>query len=231
MESLRIGVVGLPGVGKSTFVDNLRAEFLRRGFPYERVREWHSQEVMDHFYSDMENNALETELTLLGHRCIQWKKSVSTHNNGVIFDRMVWCSGVFAETTLGEEELHLYKEQFKILSKNLKKPDIVIFLWSPAGVAHERMIQRSLCSSRENEQNVPIGYMNELAIYHELLYQEFKEQNPETIFIRLDWSNFGDVEKVLLLIEAITAPGSDKLKAKLTWEAKKIDELCEILIK
>jgi deoxyguanosine kinase len=196
MDKLKIGVVGLPGVGKTTFVDNLRAELMDRGYIFDRVSEWHSPELMEHFYSDIEKNALETEVTLLGHRCIQWKKAMNQYHHGVIFDRTVMCSSVFGLSTLGNKEGAIYLSVYNALTEKLTLPDIIIMLKAPLYVVFNRIQQRSLCHSREMESSVSLEYLKKLDQNHDVVYGCFEADNPNVPVIRLDWTNFGDIKQV-----------------------------------
>lgn len=203
MDKLKIGVVGLPGVGKTTFVENLRAELLNRGFAFDRVAEWHSTEVMEHFYSDIEKNAIETEITLLGHRCIQWKTAMNNCNHGVIFDRTLWCSAVFGLSTLQSSEWIIYSLLFDCLSSKIEKPDVFVFLHAPIDVIYNRVIQRSLCHSREMESSIPKEYLEKLDKNHDVVFGQLARDNPSIPILRLDWTNFGDIKQVVDQISGI----------------------------
>jgi deoxyadenosine/deoxycytidine kinase len=86
-------------------------------------------------------------------------------NQGNLFTEYIICDYVFekdrifAYLNLSGEELKLYETIFPLLSRNLRKPDLVVFLQSSV----DRLMNNIKKRSRRIERNLSRSYIEELS--------------------------------------------------------------------
>src|SRR5690606_30265248 len=76
----------------------------------------------------------------------------------VVSDYDVFKSLIFAKITLQEEEYVLYDKLFRIMYKELVKPDLYIYLYQNT----ERLLENIKTRGREYEQNIQPEYLMEI---------------------------------------------------------------------
>lgn len=122
-----ISVEGNIGVGKTSLATKLSQDLNKKLI----LESFDKNPFLKKFYEKPNKYALKMELTFLVDRC----KELNDFNNrpdlfkaGIIFDYHIQKSLIFAGVTLNETDFKLYKNIFFLMTKNIIKPDLTIFL-------------------------------------------------------------------------------------------------------
>ena len=152
-----IAVEGVIGAGKTALAkklkDRLNAELILEQFDV--------NPFLEKFYSDRKRYAFQTQMFFLINRYKQ-QETLSQENlftDYYICDYIFEKDKIFAYLNLSGEELKLYETVFPLLSKNLRKPDLVVFLQS--GV--DRLMYNIRKRGRRIERNITKSYIEELS--------------------------------------------------------------------
>jgi 2-amino-4-hydroxy-6-hydroxymethyldihydropteridine diphosphokinase len=122
-----IVIEGNIGVGKTSLSKKLSKD-LNKNIILETFKE---NTFLEKFYKDPRRYALNLELTFLVDRCRQlnnYKNQLDFFKNGVVFDYDIIKSLIFAGVTLTENDFNLYRNIFYVMTKDLLKPNLLIFL-------------------------------------------------------------------------------------------------------
>lgn len=152
-----IAIEGVIGAGKTTLAQKL-SEILRANLILE---EFESNPFLEKFYEDRKRYAFQAQMFFLINRYKEQQKLnqedlFSTH---IVSDYIFEKDQIFAYLNLSSEELNLYEAIFPLLQRDLRKPDLVIFL--QAGV--DRLMQNIRRRGRMIERNLSRSYIRELS--------------------------------------------------------------------
>ncbi|MDZ4723889.1 MAG: deoxynucleoside kinase [candidate division Zixibacteria bacterium] len=136
-----IAVEGVIGVGKSSFAAML-SERIGAHLVNEEVLE---NPFLQDFYKNRKRYALSTQLFFLISRFQQQQQLFSRDlfAQRIIADYLFAKDSIFASINLSERELALYNRIVIVLSHDIPKPDLVIYLQATTPVLLERIHKRN----------------------------------------------------------------------------------------
>ncbi|HUX50357.1 MAG TPA: deoxynucleoside kinase [Spirochaetia bacterium] len=151
-----IALEGQIGAGKTTLGLKL-SERLKLPFHAELSSD-HTNRMLERFYSDRSRWAFTMQAHFIVRRAAMLQSLPAAE--GGILDRSLAGDRVFAEVLheegfLGDEEFFTYRELFDILSRTVRRPDLMIFLECSVDVALERIRRRN----RTAEAGIPRTYI------------------------------------------------------------------------
>jgi deoxyguanosine kinase len=152
-----IAIEGAIGSGKTTLArklkDKLNAELL--------LEQFEANPFLEKFYSDRKRYAFQTQMFFLINRYKQQQELIQENLfiDHIICDYIFEKDRIFAYLNLSGEELKLYESIFPLLERNLRKPDLVVYLQS--GV--ERLMYNIRRRSRKVERNISRAYIEEVS--------------------------------------------------------------------
>ncbi len=105
----------------------------------------------------------------------------------MVSDYDIFKSLIFAKITLQEDEFNLYRKVFNFMYKEVKKPDIYLYLYQNT----ERLLENIKNRGRSYEQNIPFEYLEKI----NRGYMDFIKGHPKQNSIILDLSDMDFVAK------------------------------------
>ena len=196
-----IAIEGCIGVGKTSLATRL-AETLSYHSIFERAND---NPFLERFYHNEPNSALPTQLSFLFQRVQQLN---TLHQDDLfeprhIADFLIEKDPLFAEVTLDDDELKLYKQVHKQMPINAPTPDLVVYLQDPIDVLQARIHQRGNAS----EQLISPEYLNDLNDAYARFFH-FYDKSPLLIVnaTDIDWINnehdYQDLVQYMLTIRS-----------------------------
>lgn len=140
---------------------------------------------LNKFYEDIEEWSFQTEMFFLCNRYKQiadiQKKFISKRES-VVADYHIFKNLIFAKRTLAEAEYAKYESIYTILTADMPKPNMVVYLHASLDTLMARIKMRG----REFEQMITPEYMEQLiADYHEYM-ERFEREHPEIPVLRVN---------------------------------------------
>src|SRR5690606_24361532 len=148
-QSNYIAIEGNIGAGKTSLSTMISQDFNAK-LILERFRD---NPFLPKFYEDKHRYAFPLEMSFLADRYQQLSDDLAQYDlfrDFVVSDYDVFKSLIFAKITLQEEEYVLYDKLFRIMYKELVKPDLYIYLYQNT----ERLLENIRIRGREYEQNI-----------------------------------------------------------------------------
>ena len=152
-----IVIEGNIGIGKTSLAKklskNLNKNLILEGFI--------DNPFLEKFYQDSKRYALNLELTFLVDRCRQlndYKNQLDIFKTGVVFDYDIVKSLIFAGVTLNENDFNLYRNIFYFMTKDLLKPNLIIFLMQ----SPENLLLNIEKRGRYFEKNIKKDYLKKI---------------------------------------------------------------------
>ncbi|KYG58607.1 deoxynucleoside kinase [Planococcus maritimus] len=197
-----ITVEGPIGVGKTSLTKALSEQH-----QFQLLKEIVDENpFLNKFYEDIEEWSFQTEMFFLCNRYKQLsdiQKKFISNQEPVVADYHIFKNLIFAKRTLPEEEYAKYEAIYKILTADMPKPNMVIYLHASL----DTLMKRIKLRGREFEQMITPEYMEQLsADYHEFI-ERFEREHPEIPVLRfngdeLDFvQNRSDLEVILTHVE------------------------------
>ncbi len=151
-----VAIEGVIGVGKTT-LSRLLAEKWKAHLKLEVVEE---NPFLAQFYADMRGYAFQTQLFFLlsRHRQQLELKQSDMFMERVVADYLFAKDRIFANITLDDNELALYKRLADLLERDVPKPDVVVYLQASDDVLMERIRRRG----RDFERDMSRDYIETL---------------------------------------------------------------------
>ncbi len=152
-----IAIEGVIGAGKTSLAkkikEKLNAELI--------LEQFEANPFLEKFYNDRKRFAFQTQMFFLINRYKQQQElnQENLFTEYLVSDYLFEKDRIFAYLNLDAEELNLYESIFPLLSRSLRKPDLVIYLQS--GV--ERLMYNIKRRSRKIERNLTRSYIEELS--------------------------------------------------------------------
>ncbi|WP_027964397.1 deoxynucleoside kinase [Halalkalibacillus halophilus] len=176
-----IAVEGPIGVGKTSLSRKLATHFY-----YHLLKEIVEENpFLGKFYENIDEWSFQTEMFFLCNRYKQVEdieKHYLAEGKPVISDYHVMKNMIFARRTLKEDQYDKYEQIFHILTKDMPKPNVMIYIHASLDTLLERIESRG----REVEQNIKPAYLKQLSEDYEAFMNQFEKDNPEIPVIRLD---------------------------------------------
>ena len=146
-----IVVEGPIAVGKTTLAQRL-ADTFGTDLILEATQE---NPFLPGFYADPGRGALPAQLFFLFQRVqqIQTMRQSDLFKPVHVADFLLEKDRLFAELTLNEDELRLYKQVFEKMTVDAPAPDLVIYLQAPARVLLKRIAQRGIAYEQQMEES------------------------------------------------------------------------------
>jgi deoxyadenosine/deoxycytidine kinase len=164
-----IAIEGVIGVGKTSLAkkikDRLNAEFIQEQFEV--------NPFLEKFYSDRKRYAFQTQMFFLINRFKQQQElnQENLFTEYIVCDYLFDKDKIFAYMNLSGEELKLYETIFPLLSRNLRKPDLVVYLQS----SFERVMFNIKRRNRKIERNLTRNYIEELSEAYNHFFFRYKD--------------------------------------------------------
>ena len=162
-----ITIEGVIGAGKTSLArklaDKLKANVVLEQFEH--------NPFLEKFYGDRKRYAFQTQIFFLINRFKQ-QQQLNQENlfseylvSDYIFDK----DRIFAYLNLEGEELKLYETIFPLLNRNLRKPDLVIYLQSSV----DRLMYNIKKRNRRIERHLTRSYIEELSDAYNNFYFKY----------------------------------------------------------
>ncbi len=151
-----VAIEGVIGVGKTTLASLLSKKWGAH-LKLEVVEE---NPFLAQFYADMRGYAFQTQLFFLLSRHKQQSelKQFDLFMERVVSDYVFAKDRIFANITLDDNELALYKRLADLLERDVPKPDIVVYLQASVDTLMDRIRKRG----REFERDMSREYIETL---------------------------------------------------------------------
>ncbi len=179
-----IVVEGPVGVGKTTLArrlaDSFAAELL--------LEEPEQNPFLARFYDNPRAHALSTQLYFLLQRARQTQglRQSDLFSRVRVADYLMDKDRLFAELTLGPDELALYQQVYEHVVGEALQPDLVIYLQAPVGVLQDRIASRGI----DYEQAIDTQYLQRLVSAYTRFFYHY-EASPLVIInaASIDFAN------------------------------------------
>jgi deoxyguanosine kinase len=152
-----IAIEGNIGIGKTTLATKISEDFNAK-LVLERFAD---NPFLPKFYEDASRYAFPLEVSFLADRYKQMTDDLAQYDlfkDFVIADYQIFKSIIFAQITLSEDELKLYKTLFDIIYKETPKPDLYIYLYQNI----ENLLKNIQKRGRDYEQNIDAIYLEKI---------------------------------------------------------------------
>lgn len=180
-ETPFITVEGPIGVGKTSL-----AKVISDHFRYALLREIVDENpFLGKFYENIEEWSFQTEMFFLCNRYKQLgdiQKLYLSKNEPVVADYHIFKNLIFAQRTLSTEEYDKYFTIYQILTRDMPKPNVIIYLHASLDTLLSRIKKRG----REIEKNISPLYLEQLSIDYDNAMSEFEKLHPEIPVLRFN---------------------------------------------
>lgn len=203
-----ITVEGPIGVGKTSL-----SKAISDLFGYHLLKEIVDENpFLGKFYEDIDEWSFQTEMFFLCNRYKQLtdiKKHILETGSPVVADYHIFKNLIFAKRTLKPSEYEKYEAIYKILTADMPRPNMIIYLHASIDTIMKRIALRG----REFEKMITRDYIEQLAAdYHEF-FKQFVVSHPEIPVIQLNGDhidfvkNEEDLQTVLKMVEETIQKG------------------------
>tara|TARA_Y100001935_G_scaffold127345_1_gene105577 strand:- start:3996 stop:4631 length:636 start_codon:yes stop_codon:yes gene_type:complete len=191
-----IAVEGTIGVGKTSLARILSEEIQGRLV----LEEFEDNPFLKEFYQDRKRWAFQTQINFLISRYYQQLRlqQIDMFADKIVSDYMFAKDKLFAQTSLDDNEMILYKKLANIFEKNITPPDLVIFLQSDV----DRLMENIKSRGRDYEKDIDWEYLSQL---NEIYNQYFLSYDKSNLLLinsnNIDFvNNKDDLKQVLDVI-------------------------------
>lgn len=152
-----IAIEGVIGAGKTSLArkikDKLNAQLI--------VEQFEVNPFLENFYLERKRYAFQTQMFFLVNRFKQQQElnQENLFTEHLVCDYLFEKDRIFAYLNLSGEELSLYESLFPLLSRTLRKPDLVVYLQSSV----DRLMYNIKKRGRKIERNITRSYIEELS--------------------------------------------------------------------
>jgi len=176
-----ITVEGPIGVGKTSLSKEISAQF-----DFYLLKEIVDENpFLGKFYENIDEWSFQTEMFFLCNRYKQLfdiNKHLEEKCTPVVADYHIFKNLIFAKRTLKPSEYEKYEEIYKILTKDMPVPNMIVYLHASVDTLMSRIAKRG----REFEKNITREYMEQLSSdYHEFI-GSFERMHPEIPVISIN---------------------------------------------
>lgn len=172
-----IAIEGNIGAGKTTLSKMIANDFNAK-LVLERFAD---NPFLPKFYEDQSRYAFPLEMSFLADRYQQFMDDTSQFDlfkNFMVSDYDIFKSLIFAKVTLQQEEYDLYRKVFNFMYKEVKKPEVYLYLYQNT----ERLLENIKKRGRDYEQNIDPAYLEKI----NRGYLDFIKSHPNQNSIILD---------------------------------------------
>ena len=164
-----VAIEGVIGVGKTTLATLLA----KKWSAHLKVEVVEENPFLAQFYADMRGHAFQTQLFFLLSRHKQQSelKQYDLFMERVVSDYLFAKDRIFANITLDDNELTLYKRLADLLERDVPNPDIVVYLQASVDALMERIRRRG----REYERDMSREYIETLNEAYNYFFFPYKE--------------------------------------------------------
>jgi deoxyguanosine kinase len=198
-----ITVEGPIGIGKTSL-----ARAISEQFQFALLKEIVDENpFLGKFYDDIEEWSFQTEMFFL---CNRYKQlgDINEHylskNKSVVADYHIMKNLIFAQRTLNEQEYNKYLAIYHILTKDMPKPNVIIYL----NASLDTLLKRIKMRGREVEKNISPLYLEQLSLDYEQAMFQFEQEHPEIPVLRFSGDDLDFVKNeadLKLIIDQLTA--------------------------
>ncbi|QSF46738.1 deoxynucleoside kinase [Paenibacillus tianjinensis] len=184
-----IAVEGPIGAGKTTLATMLAAE-LELPVIKEIVEE---NPFLDKFYQNMDDWSFQLEMFFLCNRYKQLEDTVNEYINKdkpVISDYHIYKNLIFGERTLKGSKRDKYREIYHVLTDDLPKPDIILYIRADLDTLMARIAKRG----RPFEEEISPAYMQQLIEDYDDAMASLAVREPSTVIVTIDGNKVDFVE-------------------------------------
>lgn len=152
-----IAIEGNIGAGKTSLAKKVAQEFNARLI----LERFADNPFLPKFYEDANRYAFTLEMSFLADRYQQISDDLSQldlFKDFIVSDYDVFKSLIFSKITLQEDEFKLYRKLFYLMYKDLRKPDLYVYLYQNTERLQENIKKRG----RDYEQNIDNDYLDKI---------------------------------------------------------------------
>ncbi|WOD42142.1 2-amino-4-hydroxy-6-hydroxymethyldihydropteridine diphosphokinase [Hwangdonia lutea] len=152
-----IAIEGNIGAGKTSLATKMAQDFNAKLI----LERFADNPFLPKFYKDAQRYAFTLEMSFLADRYQQISDDLSQldlFKDFIVSDYDVFKSLIFSKITLAEDEFMLYRKLFNLMYKDLKKPELYVYLYQNT----ERLQQNIKKRGRDYEQNIDNDYLEKI---------------------------------------------------------------------
>lgn len=152
-----IAIEGVIGAGKTSLAKKVKEKLNAQLI----VEQFETNPFLENFYMDRKRYAFQTQMFFLINRFKQQQElnQENLFTEHLVCDYLFEKDRIFAYLNLSGEELSLYESLFPLLSRTLRKPDLVVYLQSSV----DRLMYNIKKRGRKIERNITRSYIEELS--------------------------------------------------------------------
>jgi deoxyguanosine kinase len=150
-------IEGNIGSGKTTLAGLLAKDFNAKLI----LEQFADNPFLPKFYKDQERYSFPLELSFLADRYNQIKREVlnlDLFQPMIITDYYFSKTAIFAQNTLKPDEFHLFRQIFNMVSENIPKPDLYVYLHTNT----RNLLKNIKKRGRDYEQNISEEYLEKI---------------------------------------------------------------------
>lgn len=193
-----LAIEGNIGAGKTTLATRISEDFNAKLI----LERFADNPFLPKFYEDQSRYAFPLEMSFLADRYQQFiddTTQLDLFKKFMVSDYDIYKSLIFAKITLQEVEFSLYRKIFDFMYREVKKPDVYVYLYQNT----ERLLENIKKRGRDYEQDIPFDYLEKINRGYLDYIKGYPEQNSLIIDItELDFvENEKDYDQVMNQIQ------------------------------
>jgi deoxyadenosine/deoxycytidine kinase len=170
-----IAIEGVIGAGKTSLAQMLSKKMNANLI----LEEFETNPFLSKFYDDRKRYAFQTQMFFLINRFKQQQElnQGDLFSDFIVSDYIFDKDNIFAYMNLSGDELKLYEALFPQLERDLRRPDLVIFLQASS----DRLMYNIKKRNRKIERNITKSYIRELSEAYNNFF--FKYSNTPLLIV------------------------------------------------